>query len=353
MPVANVMTALRVVLVAALVLGNTSCIPFLQDEDSRRGPEDFEVTGTLTRHLEGCSTTYELSNTGDPAPSCYKCTKFQTGSASAPLAFSLTATIASTNCEQALGLGSTPIGFSYTDSGVAIHMFDWNEAKSFAAWKDLGEGQLDGDEYIGTVTGSNLEDPVTRADSLDLSLSWSVENKLSLALDVCPAYEGDETEVPYSWLGDGGCDPQLNCAVYAFDGGDCEGVVAGDDDDATDPPQQCEDDELEDNDTSDDAGSIPAGGIQGLRACAGDPDYFILPALAGQGVQVDVTFNHAAGDIDVRLFDRDLHELTQGTSADDNETLWWTAESDGPLYIEVFLFDQFGGNVYGIDAWAN
>ena len=66
-----------------------------------------------------------------------------------------------------------------------------------------------------------------------------------------------------------------------------------------------------------------------------------------------MTFNNAAGDIDVRLLDRELHVLTEGTTTDDNETLWWTAESDGPLYIEVFLFDQFGGNVYGIDAWAD
>lgn len=347
------MFVLRLTLAAALATSSISCIPELSDALSRRGPEDFTVSGTLTRTLEGCSTTYTITNVGDAAPSCYKCLKFQTGASTSALAFVLSPVIDTTSCDNAIGLGSTPVGISQEEDGSAtVHMFDWTEPKSFAAWKELGAVTMTGDAYNGSISGSDLDDPVTRADALSIEMSWSVDEKLDLSLEVCPEYEGEETEVPYSWLGDGACDPQLECAAYNFDGGDCDPIGSiGDDDDAL--PPQCEDDELEDNDSLEEASQLPGGSAQGLMACAGDSDFFVLPVQAGQAVQVELTFNHAAGDIDTRLLDDTGGELTQGTSTDDNETMWWTAEQTGPLYIEVRLFDEFGSNVYGLEAWAN
>lgn len=330
-----------------------SCIPILSDDSNRRGPEDFEVVGTLTRTLPDCSTTYGLTNVGDPAPSCYKCSKFQTGSTSAPLAFVLSALIESNTCDQPLGLGSTPIGFSSTETGDAqVHMFDWNEPKSFAAWKDLGTGTWTGDEYIGTVSAAGLSDPVTRAESLALEMSWSVDSKLSRTLEVCPGYTGGETEVSYSWLGDGACDAALDCGVYSFDGGDCGDTAIGGDDDDSSPPPVCDDDGLEENDVRESASNLPGGSVEAMVACPLDPDFFMLPVQTGQNLQVDVTFSHGAGDIDARLFDQDGNEVGQGGSTDDNETIWWTADAAGPVYIEVFLFDQFGSNTYDLRAYA-
>jgi len=350
------MKTLELVLVSALTFSLTSCIPMWSDDITRRGPEDFEVTGTLTRTLADCSTTYELSNVGDAAPSCYKCAKFQTGATTAPLAFVLSLDVSQSSCEQPLLLGSTPLGFSYADDGGAnVHMFDWNEPKSFAAWKDLGTGDWTGDEYVGQVSAGALEDPVTRAQELSLDIAWDVDQKLSRTLQVCPDYEGEETEVSYSWLGDNVCDEALNCGSYSFDGGDCEPVGFGDDDDSVDPPV-CDDDAAEENDTPDDATPVPGSGtIEGMKACAGDRDFFILPAATGQDVQIELTFLHGNGDIDVRLLDRDLAELSVGTTADDNEVIWWTTEQPGPLYIEVFLFegDPSPGNAYTLRAYAN
>ncbi len=51
------MNTLRPLLFGALLLGATSCIPEWDDSFTRRGPEDFEVTGTLTRTAADCSTT--------------------------------------------------------------------------------------------------------------------------------------------------------------------------------------------------------------------------------------------------------------------------------------------------------
>ena len=355
------MNTLKLVLVSALTFSLTSCIPYWTDELSRRGPEDFEVTGTLTRTLADCSTTYELSNVGDAAPSCYKCSKFQTGATMAPLAFVLSLAVSQSSCEQPLLLGSTPFGFSESDSGdTLVHMFDWTEPKSFAAWKDLGGGTMTGDPYIGGVIADGLDDPVTRADELALDISWNVDEKLSRALPVCPSYEPDpsypdETEAPYAWLGNGICDDQLNCPLYSFDGGDCDPIAPGNDDDSVDPPQ-CQDDPNEDNDNPDDATQVPVdGNMPGLRSCAGDRDWYVLQMTAGQSLQADLIFTHGDGDIDARLFSADLTELAQGFSGDDNETLVWTANQSGPFYIEVFLFegDPSPGNGYSLFTYIN
>ncbi len=350
------MNTLKLVIVSALTFSLTSCIPLWGDDTARRGPEDFEVTGTLTRTLADCSTTYDLSNVGDAAPSCYKCTKFETGATSAPLAFVLSLAVAETSCEQPLLLGSTPFGFSESDSGdTIVHMFDWTEPKSFAAWKDLGPGTMTGDPYIGAVSADRLNDPVTQADELALDISWDVDEALSRALAVCPSYDGEETEVSYSWLGDGGCDDALNCPLYSFDGGDCDPIAPGDDDDSVDPPQ-CQDDPNEDNDTPDDATQVPPdGNMPGLQACNGDRDWYVLQLAAGQSLQVDLIFTHGEGDVDARLFTGDLTELAQGVSGDDNESLVWTATQSGPVLIEVFLWDAdpSPGNGYSMFTYIN
>ncbi len=254
-------------------------------------------------------------------------------------------------------LGSTPIGLSESDSGANVHLFDWREPKSFAAWKDIGTGSWDGDPYIGRVVADGLSDPVTGADRLELDMSWTVDEKLSRALPVCPGYDGEDTEVPYSWLGDGDCDPALMCPLYSWDAGDCEPPAPGDDDDSVDPPA-CQDDASEDNDDSDNPTALPGGGaLEGLQACAADHDWFVLPVNAGQQVQVDLTFIHAGGDIDMRLLDRDLVEVAPGagTSGDDNESVVWTASQTGPVFIDVYLYkgDPSPGNRYDLRAWAN
>lgn len=353
------MNTLRLLLVGVLLLGSTSCIPAWDDSFTRRGPEDFEVTGSLTRTTADCSTTYELSNVGDAAPSCYKCEKFETGSNdTAALAFVLSPRVSESDCQPPLALGSTPIGFSSAESGGAnVHLFDWTEPKSFAAWKDIGAGTWEGDPYIGQVVAGDLSDPVTGADRLELDMSWSVDEKLSRALPVCATYDGEDTEVPYSWLGDGDCDPALECALYSWDAGDCDPLGAGDDDDSVDPPT-CQDDEYEDNDDNDEPTALQGDGVvTGLRACAGDHDWFVLPVDAGQQVQVELGFVHAAGDIDVRLLDRDLVDVAEGagTSGDDNESLVWTATQTGPVFVHVYLYkaDPSPGNTYDLRAWAN
>ncbi len=116
------------------------------------------------------------------------------------------------------------------------------------------------------------------------------------------------------------------------------------------PP--CIDDLLEDNDTRDTARPLPTPGPVfsiPLSACPADDDWFSVPAIAGQELQIEVYFSHAEGDIDIQLFDPGGNHVADSLSVTDNEKITHVATASGTYTLLVWLIWDAGtwpGNDY-------
>jgi hypothetical protein len=100
------------------------------------------------------------------------------------------------------------------------------------------------------------------------------------------------------------------------------------------PVEPCTDDDLEDNDSVDDALPIPFGDFEG-QACPWDYDYFEVTTPAGAELRVTLDFVHADGDVDLELVDARDVVLAQSAGVTDHEEVTWCAGSDDPLYARV------------------
>ncbi|MFH1811761.1 MAG: PPC domain-containing protein [Pseudomonadota bacterium] len=101
----------------------------------------------------------------------------------------------------------------------------------------------------------------------------------------------------------------------------------------------CQDDSFEDNDDSTQATSIAAGTLSG-KICAGDEDWFALTLAAGDQIQANLTFVHAAGDLNIELLRPDLSVLSAGSSTTDNELLTGTVATGGTYMLRVLGMDN-------------
>lgn len=114
----------------------------------------------------------------------------------------------------------------------------------------------------------------------------------------------------------------------------------------------CIEDPLEDNDTREAARPLPTPGpdfLIYLRACPGDDDWFSIIAIAGQELQIDVSFSHAEGDIDISLFDPDGNWVADAHSVTDDERITYVASETGTYTLLVWLIWDAGpttGNDY-------
>lgn len=120
-------------------------------------------------------------------------------------------------------------------------------------------------------------------------------------------------------------------------------------------PPPCVDDGFEDNDTQGDASVVGLPFSESaLRACPLDNDYFAFALAEGDTVQIDATFAHVDGDIDIRLHDPDGFTVgePQGTVTD-NEKITHVAESTGLYAVRVHLFAGLPpeGNAY--ELWIS
>ena len=66
----------------------------------------------------------------------------------------------------------------------------------------------------------------------------------------------------------------------------------------------------------------------------------------GETVVVDLTFIHANGDLDLKLYDSEVtpetlwdHQLASSVTVTDNEHIEYTAEMDGDFNIRVYGFN--------------
>ena len=65
-------------------------------------------------------------------------------------------------------------------------------------------------------------------------------------------------------------------------------------------------------------------------------DWYPLEVKAGQELRADLTFAHAAGDLDLAVFDLEGNELAVSSGRQDNESLRWTARQDQRVLLHVY-----------------
>jgi hypothetical protein len=115
----------------------------------------------------------------------------------------------------------------------------------------------------------------------------------------------------------------------------------------------CVDDGFEENDTRATAAPIDPGSYLDLWVCPTDTnDFYAVTLGAGDELSLDLFFTHAEGDIDVEVQTSAGTVVASGSSADDDESVTYTAAVAGTYYIRVYLFADAGttpGNVYDMD----
>ncbi|MEQ9500240.1 MAG: pre-peptidase C-terminal domain-containing protein [Deltaproteobacteria bacterium] len=113
----------------------------------------------------------------------------------------------------------------------------------------------------------------------------------------------------------------------------------------------CAPDTFEPNDAVAAAAPVAFGAHAGLTMCEADADYYQFDLAAGQGVDIDLSFLHAEGDIDVELSTLSGTLLSSATSGDDDETILFSTQVGGTYVLRVYLYADAGsdpGNTYDL-----
>ncbi len=81
-----------------------------------------------------------------------------------------------------------------------------------------------------------------------------------------------------------------------------------------------------------------------------DDDYFLISVQAGyQQLDIALTFTHASGDLDLRLYDSDgTTELSASASISNNESISYEVAAAGEYYLRVEPVGTLG-NLYVLD----
>ena len=114
----------------------------------------------------------------------------------------------------------------------------------------------------------------------------------------------------------------------------------------------CADDEFEPNDLEFDARRMPPGTAAGLSVCEDDSDWYEVVGFGGNAMNIDLTFSHAEGDIDMELYDDALVTEDLAVSSSDDESISFTPADTGLHFLEVYLALDSGpveGNTYTLD----
>jgi len=100
-------------------------------------------------------------------------------------------------------------------------------------------------------------------------------------------------------------------------------------------------DALEDNDTRQTATDAGTGATyEALVVTLDDDDWFRVPVCAGGQLTLDATFVHAQGDIDMALVGRNGNNIRISQSANDAETITWTATQRSDVFVRMYLYDD-------------
>ena len=96
-------------------------------------------------------------------------------------------------------------------------------------------------------------------------------------------------------------------------------------------------DGFEDNDVRANAAPISAGTLTGLVACPADEDWYRVDTAPGRTLTINLAFVHAAGNVDVRLYNASGGQVAASLSGTDNEQIVHTTADAGPFYVRVNL----------------
>ncbi len=99
----------------------------------------------------------------------------------------------------------------------------------------------------------------------------------------------------------------------------------------------CPNDSFEPNDVPDES-TLVASGQRDVVICPGDRDMFSIVAQAGQSVLVDLSFDHAFGDLDLALYTSDGDLLGRSDTASNGETITVHFLEGATLLLEVSGF---------------
>jgi hypothetical protein len=101
--------------------------------------------------------------------------------------------------------------------------------------------------------------------------------------------------------------------------------------------EPCVPDVLEPDDRRDDASPLdPPVELTALTVCPNDQDWFVVPAVAGDRVVVDLLFTQAEGDLDLRVYaGDDPFPVAVGQSTDDDERVTVDVPLTTDLYVRV------------------
>lgn len=100
----------------------------------------------------------------------------------------------------------------------------------------------------------------------------------------------------------------------------------------------CVDDSYEPNDSAETAAAL-SGDIDDGQICSGDDDYYAVSLSAGETFVADLLFDHADGDLDMRLINPAGAIVASSTTATDNEGISYAARLAGTFILRVYGFN--------------
>lgn len=178
----------------------------------------------------------------------------------------------------------------------------------------------------GSLVDCGLNPPDSINDCVEACLaSWSGDEAVCVIESGCDLRAVDACFVPPDPCADVACADGELCDP---DSGECVAVP------------MCADDDFEDNDLMENAAAVEAGATyEALQICPFDEDWFTLNVDQDCTATARITFDGAAADLDMVIQDgSDGYEGSYGVG--DSEEVTLTAAAAGPMYIQVFGYDE-------------
>ncbi|MGQ4873646.1 MAG: hypothetical protein ACP6IY_06165 [Promethearchaeia archaeon] len=114
------------------------------------------------------------------------------------------------------------------------------------------------------------------------------------------------------------------------------------------PQPQASDDSYEENDYFDEAYTLTEGNYIGLVINDTDNDWFKVYVQKDSFLEVEISFEHDFGDIDMELLDSSENSIDFSASTSDSEEVSTCASYSGYYYILIFLCDDNESNSYDL-----
>jgi hypothetical protein len=178
--------------------------------------------------------------------------------------------------------------------------------------------------------GSLVDCEFNPADSIDACVeacvsSWSGDAAVCVIEVGCDFGAVNDCFIPPDLCADVACADGERCNP---DSGQCEALP------------MCADDGFEDNDLMENAAAVEAGATyEALQICPFDEDWFTLNVDQDCTATARITFDGAAADLDLVIQDgSDGYQGSYGVG--DSEEVTLTAAAAGPMYIQVFGYDE-------------